>query len=441
MPRLVINPGSPVSWEVQLKPGTNSVGRGFANDLKIDDPSVSTSHCLIVVDSHQILIKDLGSTNGTFVNRAPIQETTLLAGQTIHLGSVEMLFQTDAPTYAAIRETEVIPSPPMARAINPTVSSSVTTGSGNCKFHPRTPGRLLCNKCHHFFCELCVASRQVGGVQHKFCRHCGTECVPVEVQLARPAAEKTFFARLPGAFHYPFKGSGILVLVAGTILFAALHWLAPPTHFGFIPRFFGWGLVFQVFATGYLFAFMQSIIHAAAIGEEEMPALPSASSFLEDILVPCLQLLGLTAVCFGPALGIAWYSISNEESSLGPALIAAFALGCLYFPMAFLSVAMLDSVLAANPLQVIPSIIKVPLEYLVATLLLAFVLGLRPLGDELLPRIFPKGLTTHSMAELFAYLGAQAFWALFSLYLLTVGMRILGLLYLTKKEKLGWLEK
>src|SRR4051812_9058393 len=101
MPRLVVNPGSPASWAIELKPGTNSVGRGFANDFKIEDPSVSGSHCQIVVDSENAIIKDLGSTNGTFINRAPIKEAALHPGQTVHLGGVELLFQTDAPTYAA----------------------------------------------------------------------------------------------------------------------------------------------------------------------------------------------------------------------------------------------------------------------------------------------------------------------------------------------------
>src|SRR5205823_1012541 len=206
---------------------------------------------------------------------------------------------------------------------------------------------------------------------------------------------------------YPFRGSGVLVLIVGTILFGALNWMAPQTRYGFIPQYFGWGLIFQVFAIGYLFAYMQTIIHAAAIGDEEMPTLPSMANFWEDILLPCLQLLGLVLICFGPAIAVAWMTVSREESSLGPALVSTFILGCVYFPMAFLAVAMLDSVFAANPIQVVPSIFKVPLEYLLTMLMLAIVLGLRPLGDEVIPIIFPKGLRTHSMAKLFGYLGAQ----------------------------------
>src|ERR1041385_5235031 len=83
MARLVVNPGSPTSWEIELKAGTNTIGRGFANDFKIPDPSVSGSHCSIIIDSGNVIIKDLGSTNGTFINRAPVTEATLHPGQTI----------------------------------------------------------------------------------------------------------------------------------------------------------------------------------------------------------------------------------------------------------------------------------------------------------------------------------------------------------------------
>jgi len=92
MARLVVNPGSPTAWEIQLKPGANTLGRGFANDFKIPDASVSGSHCQITIDDGNAVIKDLGSTNGTFVNRAQVKEARLQPGQTIHLGGVEMLF-------------------------------------------------------------------------------------------------------------------------------------------------------------------------------------------------------------------------------------------------------------------------------------------------------------------------------------------------------------
>src|ERR1017187_9854246 len=69
MARLVVQPGSPAAWEIQLKAGKNSFGRGPDNDVALDDPSVSGTHCQVVVEGGQFVIIDLGSTNGTFVNR------------------------------------------------------------------------------------------------------------------------------------------------------------------------------------------------------------------------------------------------------------------------------------------------------------------------------------------------------------------------------------
>ena len=97
MARLIVNPGSPVAWDIELRPGVNLIGRGFANDYKIADPSVSGSHCQVDVSAQGVTIKDLGSTNGTFINRAPIQEALLQPGATVHLGNVELLFEGDVP--------------------------------------------------------------------------------------------------------------------------------------------------------------------------------------------------------------------------------------------------------------------------------------------------------------------------------------------------------
>src|SRR5438093_5603064 len=134
MPRLVINPRSPSPWEVQPKPGMNLLGRGFANDFKIDDPTVSSSHCQIVVANYTAVIKDLGSTNGTYINRAPVKEAVLLAGQTIHLGGVEMVYQSDAPASATVAETELLPRPaipPMGvRLATATVASAQPLPAG-----------------------------------------------------------------------------------------------------------------------------------------------------------------------------------------------------------------------------------------------------------------------------------------------------------------------
>lgn len=93
--RLLINPGTPQAWQIELKPGLNRIGRGESNDFVINHPSVSTHHCEITVTETTVTLRDLGSTNGTFVERVPVNVFQLHNGQHVQFGSVDMMFDTD----------------------------------------------------------------------------------------------------------------------------------------------------------------------------------------------------------------------------------------------------------------------------------------------------------------------------------------------------------
>jgi predicted component of type VI protein secretion system len=116
MPKLFINPSSPAVWEIQLKPGPNRLGRGAANDFMLTDPAVSGSHCEILVAAQSVVIKDLGSTNGTFVNRAPVREAVLQEGDRIHLGGVEMVYAAEKAAAPAQGGTEAAPARPVSQS-------------------------------------------------------------------------------------------------------------------------------------------------------------------------------------------------------------------------------------------------------------------------------------------------------------------------------------
>src|ERR1017187_5231177 len=74
MPRLIVNPGTESAWEIPLQPGAISLGRGPENTYSIEHPSVSNAHCQLTVTDSGVVIKDLGSVNGTFVNDAMVDE-------------------------------------------------------------------------------------------------------------------------------------------------------------------------------------------------------------------------------------------------------------------------------------------------------------------------------------------------------------------------------
>ena len=80
-----------------LRPGVNLVGRSLTNHIQVNDPSVSGSHCQIFLGEGLAQIKDLDSTNGTFVNGSAVQEAMLENGQTLRLGDVELQFISEEP--------------------------------------------------------------------------------------------------------------------------------------------------------------------------------------------------------------------------------------------------------------------------------------------------------------------------------------------------------
>jgi len=446
MARLIVNPGREGAWEIPLREGVNSLGRGEHNHFQINEPSVSTSHCQVVVNNGDILIRDLGSTNGTFINQEPVKEAHLQPGQKLRLGGVELLLEADAPASPpplapaadpapatkglriSLRTAGSPPPPAEAPSLPPSLMTPPTRGiavSGGklfCKFHPKSLARYQCQKCNRTFCELCVTSRSAGGEVKKMCRTCGVECMPLEVDLT-PESTKGFYARLPGVLVYPFKGSGILVLIVGTFVIAGLQIMSAGIF----------SVLMKVVAYGYLFSYMQNIIHATAAEEVEMPELPG----LDDVGAGFVRLAATVLMAFGLAIGLVVARVMDVEIPVSFIFISVI-FGCIYFPMAFLAVAMKDNPVAANPLIVVPSILKVPLAYLVTVILFGGIFGISQIGNLIAAGMRGVTFTTTSGSLLLMAIGFRLVWSFISVYLLTVNMRILGLLYLTKKDDLGW---
>jgi hypothetical protein len=449
MARLIVNPCTPQARPIALNAGVNRLGRNEHNDFSIDDVSVSGSHCEVILSDGTVRLRDLGSTNGTFVNGAAVTDVHLKDGEQIQLGNVRLVFEAASaatpPTAAPVMVNDVQPAipPPRAGPIRislgriaevpqavpaetpvttevPVTATVAVSRNMSCKHHPRTPARWLCTPCGKAFCDLCVSARP--GSQ-MFCRSCGNPVDRLEVTLEAPR-EMTFFRELPRAALYPLRGTGLMIIIVATLLFAAMRFISV----GFF------GLIIQVIALGYLFSYVQNIIHSTSSDDDELPDLPP----MDEVFSGFFKLIGVGLISFGPAIVIAWLAIAKEEPTAGIALIPAVIFGCIYFPMAFLAVAIKDTVAAANPLIVAPSILRVPLEYLVTVVLLGGLFGLRWLGDAVSDAMGGQALRTTSIPQMFLLFGLRALWAFLSVYLLTVTMRILGLLYRTKRHRLGW---
>ena len=78
----------------ELKVDKTTEGRVSDNALEIPESSVSSHHAEILLRGNDIVIRDLGSTNGTFINGEKITEAVLSPGQTLRFGTVELRLDT-----------------------------------------------------------------------------------------------------------------------------------------------------------------------------------------------------------------------------------------------------------------------------------------------------------------------------------------------------------
>lgn len=71
------------------------IGRKVDADLRIPKPEVSRAHCEIMVNGNKVSLRDLGSSNGTFVNDRKVAQATLKAGDRVKVGPVIFVIQID----------------------------------------------------------------------------------------------------------------------------------------------------------------------------------------------------------------------------------------------------------------------------------------------------------------------------------------------------------
>ena len=86
-PRLVRSDGE----ELYVQEGTTTVGREAGLGLSlIDEPTLSRKHAELERSGSQLVVRDLGSTNGTFVNGRKVSSDTVInPGDTVQFGSVQ----------------------------------------------------------------------------------------------------------------------------------------------------------------------------------------------------------------------------------------------------------------------------------------------------------------------------------------------------------------
>jgi hypothetical protein len=83
------------TFKLKVKKVTNVVGREGTCDVYVESNQVSRRHCLLQVTERGLLVKDLESTNGTFVNGTPMSDGYINDGDRLSLGTYVLTLHRD----------------------------------------------------------------------------------------------------------------------------------------------------------------------------------------------------------------------------------------------------------------------------------------------------------------------------------------------------------
>jgi pSer/pThr/pTyr-binding forkhead associated (FHA) protein len=136
MARLVVLSEGFTGLSHELKAEKVNVGRVEGNAFQIAEASVSSHHCEIVKQGEDYLVRDLNSTNGTFIDGEPITEAVLKPGHLLRIGQVEVRLETGAAGAAAkkpLEKTMVLPQGVKLQDLDSGARKSVEATSGFAK--------------------------------------------------------------------------------------------------------------------------------------------------------------------------------------------------------------------------------------------------------------------------------------------------------------------
>ena len=89
---LVVKRGQNVGSRFTLTSAVTTAGRHPESDIFLDDVTVSRRHAEIVVSGDGFVVRDVGSLNGTYLNRERIEEAPLANGDELQIGKFKLVF-------------------------------------------------------------------------------------------------------------------------------------------------------------------------------------------------------------------------------------------------------------------------------------------------------------------------------------------------------------
>jgi pSer/pThr/pTyr-binding forkhead associated (FHA) protein len=90
----VVKRGPNAGSRFLLDRASTSAGRHPDSDIFLDDVTVSRRHAEFRSDAGEFVVVDVGSLNGTYVNREPVDTAVLANGDEVQIGKFRLVFLT-----------------------------------------------------------------------------------------------------------------------------------------------------------------------------------------------------------------------------------------------------------------------------------------------------------------------------------------------------------
>lgn len=114
MASLIVQTGKYKGRRVQIPSKDCVIGRDRGCSIRLGSPDISKRHCVVRTTSRGLLVRDLGSHNGTFANDVLVTEPTVLEiGDVLRVGTIPFLVARDTT-----KETVIEESAPTVRVAN-----------------------------------------------------------------------------------------------------------------------------------------------------------------------------------------------------------------------------------------------------------------------------------------------------------------------------------
>ena len=91
----VVKKGAKAGTRYLVTGSFTTIGRHPESDIFLDDVTVSRRHAEVHLDGDAVLLNDAGSLNGTYLNRARIESSSLRSGDEVQIGKFKLVFLTD----------------------------------------------------------------------------------------------------------------------------------------------------------------------------------------------------------------------------------------------------------------------------------------------------------------------------------------------------------